>query len=173
VSEDELRESSVTRGGRSQKRQRRAIDSQTQSIPPSRSPTGANLQASRASSDLPVATRSYPAKWPIIGSSPIAVVLETPGYARLAKRASSHPGLQHGAPQLKLLHDASQFSKRKPGTFSKSRVFAVRSSALFTNAIDAIFRSELPTFRKLLRRTSNCLAASSSKSANFHRPKNR
>ncbi len=60
MSEDELSESSVTRGLRAQQRWRRAIDSQTQSISPSRNTTGEICRSSlapRASSDLPVATR--------------------------------------------------------------------------------------------------------------------
>ena len=65
-SDDELRESSVTRGLRVQQFKRRAIDSQTQSNPPSRNPTDVGCQspvAPAALSVFPVATRLNRAMW--------------------------------------------------------------------------------------------------------------
>lgn len=67
----------------------------------------------------------------------------------------------------------SQFLKCSPGTFSKSRVLAVNSRASLTIAIEAIFKSELPTVLHSLRSWSKQLALESSKSANLHFPKNR
>ena len=65
-SDDELSESSGTRGLQAQQRRRRAIDSQTQSILPSRNPTDVGCQspvAPAALSVFPVATRLNRAMW--------------------------------------------------------------------------------------------------------------
>ncbi len=57
------------------------------------SPT-APVRLSITSSALEVATRHPFLDWQIDRSSPNAVIVVTPGYARLARQASAHPGLQ-------------------------------------------------------------------------------
>jgi len=65
--------------------------------------------------------------------------------------------------RISLERQSSQFSLRRPGTFSKSRRLAVSRSASLTIAVAAIFRSIAPSRGHCARRRSNSPATASSK----------
>ena len=79
---------------------RRAVDLLTFGITPSRNRLECRhnrtvpVRLSIASAESVVATRSQLLDWHIYRSSPLVIAMLTPGYARLARQASAHPGLQ-------------------------------------------------------------------------------
>ena len=83
---------------------------------------------------------------------------------------------QYTSDRPKIPHESgydSQLSKRRPGTFSKSMIFAVSNVASLTKAVAAILRSQLPIFTFFARSSSNMVAAASSNGATLQSEKKR
>ena len=140
-SDDEPRESSGTRGSRVQQRSRRAIDSQTQSILPSRNPTDA---VAPASSVLPVATRLNRAMWwafmlcpcPALRSGCKAGEVTRPSAASWISLAARHVGQCEGIANetAAAAVGASVVLRTSPATKSASTSYGAVSGKLLGRA---------------------------------------